>query len=229
MTIKTLASVGLALILTAILATQSDARSRRHHKHQESTESKLLTLLRKQSHELDQVKKELAALHKILQPEVTVFNPQSVPLPQNRILATPSPVPDITKPPAIISHIATTKLKQLTHGLALKVAEIMEACGSTLVSGYRPGARVKGSGRPSLHSRYPSQAADMHGNPKCIYRHLQGWPGGYSVDYAEVNHVHISLSADGRERHARFVHYGHKAHYYAHHHDASHRRLARLH
>jgi hypothetical protein len=109
------------------------------------------------------------------------------------------------------------------HGLAAsdligtlqsKVLEIESACGSHLISGYRPGARVAGSGRPSLHSVYPARAADLSGNPGCIYAHLHGWQGGYSTDYGRVRHVHVSYSPPGdgylggREWHARFAHYG---------------------
>jgi hypothetical protein len=105
-------------------------------------------------------------------------------------------------------------LSDLTPTLAKKVSEIMSACGARLISGYRPGARVAGSGHPSLHSVYPSRAADLAGNPHCIYTHLEQWAGGYSTDYGHVRHVHISYSPPGtgylagREWHARFVHYG---------------------
>jgi len=105
-------------------------------------------------------------------------------------------------------------LSDLTPTLSKKVSEIMSACGARLISGYRPGARIAGSGHPSLHSVYPSRAADLAGNPHCIYAHLQGWPGGYSSDYGRVRHVHISYSPPGsgylagREWHARFAHYG---------------------
>jgi hypothetical protein len=101
----------------------------------------------------------------------------------------------------------------LISTLQSKVTEIISACGSKLISGYRPGARVAGSGHPSLHSVYPARAADMAGNPSCIYSHLQGWAGGYSTDYGHVHHVHLSYSPPGtgylagREWHARFVHY----------------------
>jgi hypothetical protein len=110
-------------------------------------------------------------------------------------------------------------LSDLTPTLAKKVSEITSACGSRLISGYRPGARVAGSGHPSLHSLYPSRAADVSGNPHCIYMHLEGWAGGYSTDYGRVRHVHISYSPPGtgylagREWHARFVHYGSGGHH----------------
>jgi hypothetical protein len=108
----------------------------------------------------------------------------------------------------------------LTSGLQGKVAEIISACGARLISGYRPGARVAGSGHPSLHSTYPARAADLSGNPGCIYAHLHGWQGGYSTDYGHVRHVHISYSPPGsgylagREWHARFAHYGGGHHRY---------------
>lgn len=94
--------------------------------------------------------------------------------------------------------------------LASKVAELRSACGSRLISGFRPGAHVAGSGRLSNHAR--GTAADVQGNPHCIYAHLHGWPGGYSTDYGRVNHVHISYD-HGHEWGARFVHGGGHSHY----------------
>jgi hypothetical protein len=49
------------------------------------------------------------------------------------------------------------------------------------------------------------RAVDIKGNPHCIYSHLQGWPGGYSVDYGTVQHVHVSLG--GVEDGLRFAHH----------------------
>ncbi len=120
---------------------------------------------------------------------------------------------------------ATSSLASLITPLADKVREIENACGSKVVSGYRPGARVAGSGHPSLHSLWPSRAADLAGNPTCIYAHLTSWAGGYSTDYGNVRHVHMSYSPPGsgalagREWHARFQHYsgGHHTRRYARH------------
>jgi len=110
---------------------------------------------------------------------------------------------------------ATSLLSDLVAPLASKVQEILGVCPSShIVSAYRPGARVAGTGHASLHSAYPSKAADLAGNPGCIYAHLHGWSGGYSVDYGRVRHVHMSWSPPGsgylagREWHARFNHYG---------------------
>ncbi len=93
--------------------------------------------------------------------------------------------------------------------LADKVREILSGCPrSKLISGYRPGAIIAGTHRASLHSYYPSRAADVSGSAACIYAHLHGWAGGYSIDYQRVHHVHISFDPAGRERGSRFVHGG---------------------
>jgi hypothetical protein len=89
--------------------------------------------------------------------------------------------------------------------LAAKASEIVASCGSTVISGFRSGARIAGSGHASLHAS--GRAVDIRGNPGCIYSHLQGWPGGHSVDYGSVQHVHISLG--GFEDGIRFSHYSH--------------------
>jgi hypothetical protein len=91
------------------------------------------------------------------------------------------------------------------HGeLAAKAYEIVSSCGSTIISAFRPGAHIAGSGHASLHAS--GRAIDVRGNPECIYSHLHGWPGGYSIDYGSVQHVHISLG--GFEDGVRFSHYG---------------------
>ncbi len=102
----------------------------------------------------------------------------------------------------------SASLDAVTPKLAEKAREIINDCGAKVISAYRPGARVRGYGTPSLHSRYPAEAIDMTGDTSCIYPHLRGWAGGYSVDYAAVRHIHISLASDRRERGARFAHYG---------------------
>lgn len=88
--------------------------------------------------------------------------------------------------------------------LDAKVAELTADCGARVISGYRPGARVAGTGRVSEHAY--GHARDVRGNYACIYRHLAGWTGGYSTDPGRVGHVHVSLGGpeDGR----RFRHRG---------------------
>jgi hypothetical protein len=99
--------------------------------------------------------------------------------------------------------------------LAAKVAELQSACGSAVISGVRH-SYVKHTRRLSLHAS--GKAVDMRGNPGCLYAHLAGWPGGYSVDYGRVRHVHISWDQDGGREWG--VHFRHGSHRHArrHHH-----------
>ena len=89
--------------------------------------------------------------------------------------------------------------------LVTKVRELERECGSKLISAYRPGARVRGSGKPSLHAS--KKAVDLVGNPKCMAAHLRNWPGGRSMDYYAVNHYHISYAPNSREWNSQFVHW----------------------
>jgi hypothetical protein len=94
--------------------------------------------------------------------------------------------------------------------LASKVAQIESSCpGAHVISGLRH-TRIRGSGRMSLHAT--GEAVDMRGNPSCVYTQLRDWPGGYSTDYGRVQHVHISLAANGREAGLRFAHGGGRHH-----------------
>lgn len=92
-------------------------------------------------------------------------------------------------------------LDGVSKPLADKARSIERLCGSRVISGFRK-TRVKGTRRMSLHAS--GLAVDMRGNPRCIYAQLKGWPGGYSIDYSRVNHVHISLG--GNEDGLRFRH-----------------------
>ena len=113
-------------------------------------------------------------------------------------------------------------LSGVSAPLAAKAREIVSACGSTIISGYRH-THVAHSGRMSLHAS--GRAVDIRGNPSCIYAQLKGWPGGYSTDYGRVQHVHISLG--GSEDGLRFTHGGgHTRFAHSHHH--RHRRYAAL-
>lgn len=89
--------------------------------------------------------------------------------------------------------------------LAAKAREIAAACGSRVISAVRF-TRIAGTGgRLSLHAS--GRAVDIAGSPACIYAHLRGWPGGVSVDYGRVRHVHISYAPGGAEWGVRFNHY----------------------
>ena len=97
----------------------------------------------------------------------------------------------------------SSPLSGIVPPLAAKARAIVAACGARVVSGIRH-SYVNGTRRISLHAS--GRAVDISGNPKCIYRALARWPGGYSTDYARVRHVHISYAPRGREWGARFAH-----------------------
>ena len=90
--------------------------------------------------------------------------------------------------------------------LAAKAREIIDSCGSVVVSG------VARRGSRSNHPR--GRAIDLARNPSCIYAHLRSWPGGVSTDYARAPgkpHVHVSYNPGGQEWGLRFTHRGYSA------------------
>lgn len=119
--------------------------------------------------------------------------------PEVPVVLAPKPYPQIA-PPLNVRH---PRLKGVVAPLAAKVQQIVSSCGSKVISGVR-NTYVAGTRRISLHAS--GRAVDVQGNPNCIYKQLAKWPGGYSTDYARVNHVHISYG--GREHGSRFVHRG---------------------
>lgn len=114
-------------------------------------------------------------------------------------------------------HSTRTSLAALPAPLASKISEIIGSCGSSIVAlNAGHSTYVAGTGHVSLHLM--NRAADVAGNPGCIYSHLRNWSGGYSVDYGSVHHVHISWMPGGREWGARFRHGGGGHRYARHHH-----------
>lgn len=122
-------------------------------------------------------------------------------------------------------------LAGLVAPLAAKASEIIASCGSRSLGGVSH-RNIAGTRILSLHAT--GQAVDLQGNPSCIYAHLAGWPGGYSIDYARApnaQHVHISYTQPGgREWGVRFAHrhyggrhrYAHRRHRHAHYANAHH-------
>jgi len=109
---------------------------------------------------------------------------------------------------------AQTSISGIVPALAAKVAQIQSACaGAHVISGVRH-THIRGTGRMSLH--HTGEAVDMRGNPSCVYAQLRDWPGGYSTDYGRVQHVHISLAANGREAGLRFSHGSGRSHHHRH-------------
>ena len=101
-----------------------------------------------------------------------------------------------------------TSLAGVSPTLAMKVSSIVATCGSRVISAIRH-TYIAGTRHISQHAN--GTAVDVTGNSSCIYSMLHGWPGGYSIDYNRVKHVHISIG--GREAGLRFVHGGHHRHY----------------
>lgn len=104
----------------------------------------------------------------------------------------------------LVTPAYAVSLNGVHHELRSKVESILTACpGSRVISAIRH-TRIAGTRHMSLHAS--GRAVDMTGNPSCIYGQLQGWPGGVSMDYARVRHVHISIG--GPEQGLRFAHGG---------------------
>jgi hypothetical protein len=104
----------------------------------------------------------------------------------------------------------------LPRPLVAAIRRVQVACpGFRVISAFRPGARVRGSGRLSLHARH--RAADIAGgNYRCAYRVLAGFPGGMSTDAGRIRHIHLSWEPGGREWGLRFAHGGHRRYARAH-------------
>jgi hypothetical protein len=100
----------------------------------------------------------------------------------------------------------TAALVCLPAELRAKVAEIIGACGTHVLRTFTPGALIAGTRHLSEHAF--CRAADLAGNPACIYAHLRGFRGGVSTDYGRMRHVHVSWHPGGWEQGVRFVHGG---------------------
>lgn len=89
------------------------------------------------------------------------------------------------------------------------LAKVAAACpGFAVISTYRPGARVRGSGRTSLHASY--RAADFRVDHwACAYGALAGFAGGMSTDPTRIRppHIHISWAPGSREFGRHFAHW----------------------
>jgi hypothetical protein len=106
-------------------------------------------------------------------------------------------------------HHSTHTTAGLNYTLANKVAKIQNACrGTYIVSSVRHTyVHTRHGRRISLHAS--GDAADLRGPYRCIYAQLRGWPGGVSMDWDVVDHVHVSYDARyGREMGLRFWHHG---------------------
>jgi hypothetical protein len=106
-------------------------------------------------------------------------------------------------------HPEAAPLGCLPAELRAKVVEIVGVCGSHVIRTFTPGALIFGTHYLSEHAF--CRAADLAGNPTCIYAHLRGFRGGVTTDYARMAHVHVSWHPGGWEQGVRFVHRGYGA------------------
>ncbi len=89
------------------------------------------------------------------------------------------------------------------------LAQANSACGITVISTLRVGARIAGSSHVSKHAS--CHAADFTSRDySCVRRVLAGYPGAMSVDVATAGHIHIDdgpflrfAHSGARTRHAR--------------------------
>ncbi len=95
----------------------------------------------------------------------------------------------------------------LPYQIKAALEKANQACGITVISTHRPGARIAGTGHQSMHAT--CRAADFTTrNPPCVIQALADWRGKLSTDYHRVRHFHID---DGS--YARFAHGGgHRRH-----------------
>lgn len=90
----------------------------------------------------------------------------------------------------------------LPYQIKAALEKANQACGITVISAHRPGARIAGTGHVSKHAT--CHAADFTTkNPPCVLLALSDWRGKLSTDYSRVRHFHID---DGS--YARFAHGG---------------------
>jgi hypothetical protein len=97
---------------------------------------------------------------------------------------------------------STANTACLPYQIKAALEKVNQACGITVISTHRPGARIAGTGHPSMHA--VCRAADFTTkNPPCVLQALADWRGKLSTDYHRVRHFHID---DGS--YARFAHGG---------------------
>jgi hypothetical protein len=93
--------------------------------------------------------------------------------------------------------------------LIAAIADVQRQCpGFRVTSGFRRGARVRGSGRPSLHAS--NKAVDIAGGSfTCAYAVLAGFGGGMTTDAHRVRppHIHLSWAPGSGEFGRRFAHF----------------------
>lgn len=112
---------------------------------------------------------------------------------------------------------AAAPLSCLPGSVRAALARVDAACGGIqVISTYRRGAAIAGTGgSPSMH-RWCRAADFTTPHPDCVLATLADWPHALSVDYASVKHFHID---DGT--HIRFTHGQHLPRRHVRHHGAA--------
>jgi hypothetical protein len=182
-------------------------------------EARRSTDISKLKAELASIKRDLANVRdKVGTLPLSLFVASVVALPPD---GTKAVVPVVKVPPARGEDIPRTlsgygkslpgvSLAGVPQPLVEWLHKVRDACpGFKAISACRPGARVRGSGRTSLHAS--CRAVDFQlSEPACAQRVMAKFPGGMSNDYRRVNHFHVSWAKGSGEWGARFAHYGGK-------------------
>lgn len=130
----------------------------------------------------------------------------------------PATTPAIAVEPATVQTPFGTRTRTVAHRAGVPgrisafLADVQARCGSVrVISTFRPGARIAGTGRTSCHAS--GQAVDYTtGNPSCALAVANSGPWrslGHSNDYGRVAHFHVSVCA--QEAGVRFAHGGGRA------------------
>lgn len=124
---------------------------------------------------------------------------------KRRWVPAPRPRPGYVTPKTAKRAGPSKSLAGVVGPLAAKARELQSLCGSRIISAVRHTYIAGTGGRLSLHAS--GRAVDIVGNPGCMYAALRHWPGGVSVDYGRVRHIHMSWNPGGSEWGTRFHHY----------------------
>jgi hypothetical protein len=88
----------------------------------------------------------------------------------------------------------------LPGALKAALAKVRNACGRVqVISTFRRGARIAGSGHPSYHAS--CRAVDFNAPRACAMRVLAGWPGGIGTYHGSMHHIHLDTGPQVRFSH----------------------------
>lgn len=218
------AALGVAAAIALTIPTSANAKRRGGDGEIE----KLERLKSELKLELLMVRREIAKVQSKLDQPKSLFLASVAVLPPDetiRKLIVPPPVANVPTPaPADtkgilgayrehIGRLPGVSLAGVPSDLIGWLDKVRNDCtGFKAISACRPGARVRGSGRLSLHAS--CRAVDFQvASPSCAWAVLNPktgprFPGGLSNDYYRVAHFHVSWAKGSGEWGSRFAHYG---------------------